>query len=169
MVRNRLLTFLILSCACMATTSSAEDVFAAAMATNQESATDYCTAFADKAAESKTVRQRKELLELKGKIEEQLLTLDEKTKSLEVWIEKRKSIRDAVSTNLVKIYANVEAEIAAQQIQKLDVSVASELLRRLSSKQSGEILSAMDVAFASVVVKEMLSDASEMASNKEIP
>jgi flagellar motility protein MotE (MotC chaperone) len=169
MVRNRLLTFLFLSCACWATTSAAEDVVATAVPTNQESATDYCTAFADKAAESKTVRQRKELVELKGKIEEQLLTLDEKTKSLEVWIEKRESIREAVSMSLVKMYANVEAEIAAQQIQKLDASVASELLRRLSSKQSGEILSSMDVAFASVVVSEMLSDAAKMASNKGIP
>lgn len=130
---------------------------------------ELCRAFADKAAKSKTARQRSELLKLKADIEAQLATLDQKTKGLEAWISKRDAIRTAVASNLVKMYTNVEPEIAAQQLQKLDVATTSELLQRLSAKQSGEIITAMDVTFASNVLKVMLKDAAKIAAKKDTP
>jgi flagellar motility protein MotE (MotC chaperone) len=140
-----------------------------AIAKSDDSDVELCRSFADKAAESKTARQRNELLKLKVDIEAQLATLDQKTKSLEAWIGKRDAIRTAVSSSLVKMYTNVEPEIAAQQLQKLDAKTTAELLQRLSAKQSGEIITAMDATFASSVLKIMLIDASKMATKKETP
>lgn len=127
-------------------------------------AEDFCKTFADKAAESKVARQRKELLDIKAKIDEQLLSLSQKTIQLETWVARRSEIRNAVSANLVKMYSNVESEIAAQQLQKLSTEMASEVLQRLNPKLSGEIVSAMDVNFASKVVKVMMADAAKRDS-----
>jgi flagellar motility protein MotE (MotC chaperone) len=121
-------------------------------------AEDLCEAFADKAAEAKLARQRKELLEVRTNIEKQLLVLEEKTKQLESWVTKRNEIRESVSTNLVKMYSNVESETAAQQLQKLNPQSAAQILQKLKPKQSGEIVTAMDVEFASKVMKIMMAD-----------
>jgi flagellar motility protein MotE (MotC chaperone) len=130
-------------------------------------AEDLCEAFADKAAEAKLARQRKELLEVKATIEKQLVVLDEKTKQLESWVTKRNEIRESVSTSLVKMYSNVESETAAQQLQKLNPQSAAEILQRLKPKQSGEIVTAMDVDFASKVMKIMMADVPKQKEKME--
>jgi flagellar motility protein MotE (MotC chaperone) len=122
---------------------------------------DFCEAFADKAAEAKLARQRKELLDVKAEIEQQLSELNEKTKLLEALVAKRNELRDSVSENLIKMYANVEPEIAAQQLQKLSPQIAAELLQRLSPKQAGEIATVMEVDFASRVMKTMMANAAK--------
>jgi flagellar motility protein MotE (MotC chaperone) len=135
----------------------------------RDEAIDLCRSFAKKAAETKLARQNNELLLIKSKIEEQLLVLDQKTKLLDQWVSKRDTIRAAVSDRLVKIYSNVEPEIAAQQLQKLDAEMASEVLQRLNPKTSGEIVSAMDVTFASKLVKLMSMDAGKPMQKAEQP
>ena len=130
-------------------------------------AEDLCEAFADKAAEAKLARHRAELLSVKSDVEQQLVKLAEKTKELETWLAKRDQIRKTVSEGLVKMYANVESEVAAQQLQKLNPQLASEVLLRLSPKLSGEIVTAMEVEFASKVVKTMLADAAKVKSKSE--
>jgi flagellar motility protein MotE (MotC chaperone) len=117
---------------------------------------DLCRSFANKAAESRLARHKQELIDLKLKVEEQLLLLEVKTKQLELLTAKRDEMRAAVSTSLVKMYTNVEPDIAAQQLEKLGLEPASEILQRLNPKISGEIISAMDAKFASKVVKLML-------------
>jgi flagellar motility protein MotE (MotC chaperone) len=130
-------------------------------------AEDLCEAFADKAAEAKLARQRKELLEVRTTIEKQLLVLEEKTKQLESWVTKRNELRESVSTSLVKMYSNVESEIAAQQLQKLNPQSAAQILQKLKPKQSGEIVTAMDVDFASKVMKIMMADVPKQQEKME--
>ena len=154
---------------CCSSIAPASEIAATAVTSGDDTAIELCRTFADKAAESKTAHQRSELLKLKEEIEAQLLKLDEKTKNLESWIDKREAIQASVSSSLVKMYTNVEPEIAAQQLQKLDVMTSSALLQRLNAKQSGEIVTAMDVVFASKVLKVMLTDAAKIATNKEAP
>jgi flagellar motility protein MotE (MotC chaperone) len=122
---------------------------------------DYCRAFASKAAEARAARQQQRLLEMKTQIEAQLKTLALKTSELEALVEKREKTRAAVTANLVKIYKNVEPETAASQLQKLDIDLVSELLQQLGAKESGEILAAMDVKFASSLVQTMLRAAAK--------
>jgi flagellar motility protein MotE (MotC chaperone) len=130
---------------------------------------DFCRAFANKAAEARLARQSRQLADVKAKIEEQLLVLEQKTTALGQWIEKRDRIRAAVSDGLVKMYANVEPDVAAQQLRKLDVETAAEVLQRLNPKVSGEILSAMDVNFAGRILQLMAKDAGKLAQMKDVP
>lgn len=130
---------------------------------------DFCQSFADKAAESRLLRQKLELLELKSKVEEQVLALGQKTKELQDLTAKRDANRAAVSASLVKIYTNVEPDVAAQQLEKLSVEMASEVLQRLSPKISGEIVTAMDVKLASRIVKLMLANATLSNDETEKP
>ena len=148
-------------------TVQAEENSTSASSAVQPAAADICEAFADKAAEAKLARHRKELLDVKADIEEQLVVLDEKTKVLEQLISKREQIRNLVSDSLVKMYSNVESEVAAQQLQELNPQMAAEVLQRLNPKQSGEIVTAMEVDFASKVVKTMLADAAKQKPKTE--
>jgi flagellar motility protein MotE (MotC chaperone) len=129
---------------------------ATARAENTMPPIDLCRSFADKVAESRAMRHKKELLQLKADIEQQLSALELKTKYLNELASKRDEMRAAVSASLVKIYSNVEPEAAAKQLEKLNVDMISEVLQRLSPKISGEIITAMDVKLASKVVQVML-------------
>ena len=130
---------------------------------------DFCQSFGDKAAESKLLRHKQELIELKSKIEEQLSNLEARTKQLQDLTTKREEYRAAVSESLVKIYTNVEPEVAAQQLEKLSIEMASEVLQRLNPKISGEIVTAMDVKLASRVVKLMLANAAATEKKTDTP
>ncbi len=147
--------------------SLAENTASPAASAIESEPVDFCVAFADKAAEAKLARQKKELLDVKTEIAERLLTLDEKTKVLEKWVVKRDEIRTSVTNGLVKMYTNVEPEIAAQQLQKINVEMASEILQRLGPKQSGEVLAAMEVNFASKIVKSMMANTTKLANKTE--
>jgi flagellar motility protein MotE (MotC chaperone) len=149
--------------------SNAEELSSIATRGVVEEKPDLCQSFANKAAESKLLRNKQELLELKSKIEEQLVKLEEKTKQLQDLTAKRDEYRAAVSASLVKIYTNVEPEIAAQQLEKLSVEMASEVLQRLSPKISGEIVTAMDVKLASRIVKLMLANSAKLNEKTEKP
>jgi flagellar motility protein MotE (MotC chaperone) len=165
--RRSVITLLLLA-AC-SFPSLAENSTALQFQKPKDEAIDLCRSFAKKAAETKLARQNKELLLMKTKIEEQLLVLDQKTRILDQWVSKRDNIRATVSDRLVNIYSNVEPEIAAQQLQKLDAEMASEVLQRLNPKTSGEIVSAMDVTFASKLVKLMSMDAGKPMQKAEQP
>jgi flagellar motility protein MotE (MotC chaperone) len=126
---------------------------------------DYCRAFASKAREVRFARQQQQLNDLKADIETQLVALNTKTEELKAWVERRDKIKASVSEKLVKVYTNIEAEIAAAQLQKLDVELVSALLQQLNPKAAGEIMSAMEAAFASKLTQSML--VSSLKANKE--
>lgn len=154
---------------CLCNMAFAEEAAIAVRDNADQKPIDYCRVFGSKAAEARQARQVEDLLKMKTGIEQQLLILDEKTKVLSEWLDKRSKIRERVSESLVKIYSNVDAEVAAQHLQKLDVDTASEVLQRLNPKVSGEIMSAMEVKFASALVALMVNDAGKLARKAEAP
>jgi flagellar motility protein MotE (MotC chaperone) len=128
---------------------------------------DYCRAFASKAREARFARQQQQLNELKTGIETQLLELNAKTEELKAWVERRDNIKANVSEKLVKLYSNIEAETAAAQLQKLDVELVSALLQHLNPKAAGEIMSAMETAFASKLTQSMLLSSLKAKKDKQ--
>jgi flagellar motility protein MotE (MotC chaperone) len=163
--------FIVVSSFCVLSSNiiQAEDVIVDVRPSQASAKPDFCRAFANRAAQTKLQNQKNELLQLKSQIEEQLLTLNQKTRELENLVAQRDAHQKAVSNSLVKIYSNVEPEIAAQQLEKLGVEMASEVLQRLNPKISGEIVTAMDVKLASRVVKVMLTKASNQKSEDRQP
>jgi flagellar motility protein MotE (MotC chaperone) len=129
---------------------------------------DLCRSFADKAAESRFFRHKQELLELKASIETKLAVLQEKTTHLEDLVARRAEVRAAVSAGLVKMYSNVEPEVAARQLEKLNVDTVSEVLQRLNPKISGEIITAMDAKLARKVVQVMLMNSASVNAKASV-
>jgi flagellar motility protein MotE (MotC chaperone) len=127
---------------------------------------DYCRAFASKASEARAARQKSQLQDLRTDIEAQLKVLALKTQELEALVAKRENVSARVTANLVKIYKNVEPETAAGQLQKLDIDTVSEILQQLGAKESGAILAAMDVKFASKIVRTMMLVAAKPKKDK---
>jgi flagellar motility protein MotE (MotC chaperone) len=168
-LRKIIIVFSLATTVCTVDLAVAAEKLQSANNADAESSKDFCRSFADKAAESKLLRHKQELLDLKAKIEEQLSALKEKTQHLEELTAKRNEYRSAVSASLVKIYTNVEPDIAAQQLEKLSVEMASEVLQKLSPKISGEIVTAMDVKLASKVVKLMLINSSKKNGETQKP
>jgi flagellar motility protein MotE (MotC chaperone) len=154
MKRNTCITALLLLC--NAAVTQAETAAHASKPVAAPEDTDFCRAFASQAREARFARQKEQLNLLKSDIEAQLGQLNTKTEELQRWIEKREKIKASVSENLVKLYANIEAETAAAQLQKLDVEMVSSLLQQLNPKTAGEIMSAMEPAFASRLTHVML-------------
>jgi flagellar motility protein MotE (MotC chaperone) len=115
-----------------------------------------CRAFASQAAEARHARQKQQLQDTRLAIEDRLKLLSSRTAELQQWVERRDKERERVSSNLVKIYKNVEPDTAARQLQRLDVILVAELLQKLGAKESGEILAAMDTTFASRIAQAML-------------
>ncbi len=158
-----------LSIAFICNAALAEGIPDATRDTGSEANVDFCRVFGNRAADAKYARQINELAKIKSGIEEQLLVLGQNTRMLEELLQERTRIRDSVSSSLIKIYSNVDAEVAAQQLQKLNTETASEILRRLNPKISGEIISAMDTKFASLLAASMVRDAGKLSKKAENP
>lgn len=113
----------------------------------------YCTSISDLAAERRVARQASALKELEAKVSERLDLLDERTKELAELIRKRNELRDLANKELVDIYAGVEAEAAAAQMEKLDFRLASSVLRKLKPRQASAILDVMKPELAAQLIR----------------
>ena len=113
----------------------------------------YCTSVSDLAAERRAARQTSALKELDAKVSERLDLLDQRTKELAELIKKRNELRDLAGKELVEIYAGVDAEAAAAQMEKLDFRLASSVLRQLKPRQASAILDVMKPELAALLIR----------------
>ena len=114
---------------------------------------DYCTSVSDLAAERRAARQAAALKELESKVNERLNLLDERTKDLAELIRKRDEMRSLAQKELVDIYAGMDAEAAAAQMGRLDMWLASSVLRQLKPRQASAILDVMKPELAAQMVR----------------
>jgi flagellar motility protein MotE (MotC chaperone) len=143
--------------------ASAEEAQTDSTATD---AFDYCKTFGSRAGEARIALQKEEILKLKKSAEETLKLLDERTTELEDLLKKREELIAATTSSIVKMYEGMEAESAAEQLQKLEIRQAGEILRRLSAKASGEIVASMKPSAASRLVAYMLAENMQKTEKK---
>lgn len=116
-------------------------------------ARDYCESFSSAAAELRVQHQAEALNSLKREITDSLDEVKARTEELKAMIARRDAMLELASEELLKIYAKMDAESAARQLEKIDKDTAASVLRRLKPQLAGDILSAMDVKRASMLVQ----------------
>lgn len=114
---------------------------------------DYCTLVTDLAAERRVARQNASLKALQDKVDNRLNLLDERTQELAELIRKRDELRNLAQKELVDIYAGMDTEAAAAQMERLDFRLGSSVLRQLKPRQASAILNVMKPALAAEMVR----------------
>ena len=127
---------------------------------------DYCSSFAETAAETRFALQQERLTHLKSDIEARLSELQIESKKLQDFLSARQKVREQIGDGLTKIYANMEPEAAVKVIKRLHPAVAAEILVSLNAKQAGTILALMDAKDSTKIVVFMASIAYSRSENK---
>lgn len=120
---------------------------------------DYCLSISDAAAERRMATQTAALEKLEKRLEERMSRLTEEKSALEALIAKREEIRNLAKKELVEIYAGMPPEAAAAQMEKLDIRLASSLLRQLKPRQASAILSEVEPELAAQMMRVLASAA----------
>lgn len=131
---------------------------------DSEAVIGYCLNIADKAADARIARQTATLKQLEARIQAKVTELQQHQKELEVWVEEQSQIRDAAETSLVEIYATMDPDSAAGQMNRLDPQLASSVLHKLKPRQASAILNVMKPDLAARLVKIIAA-----ATRKEAP
>lgn len=127
---------------------------------------DYCSSFAESAAETRFALQQERLAKLKKDVEARLAELQDESKRLQDFLNARQKVRQQIGEGLTKIYASMEPEAAVKVIKRLHPAVAAEILVNLNAKQAGNILALMDAKDSSRIVVFMASIAYARSGNK---
>lgn len=120
---------------------------------------DYCLSISDAAAERRMATKSAALEKLEKRLEERMTKLEEAKTELETLIAKREEIRNLAKKELVEIYAGMPPEAAAAQMEKLDVRLASSVLRQLKPRQASAILSEVEPELAAQMMRVLASAA----------
>jgi flagellar motility protein MotE (MotC chaperone) len=126
----------------------------------------YCTTVSDLAAERRVARQTWALKELEAKVQDRLGVLEQSTQELSDLIRKRDELRNLAKAELVDIYAGMDAEAAAAQMERLDPRLASSVLRQLKPRQASAILDVMKPEVAAVMMRLIAVPAAEGTSTQ---
>ena len=121
---------------------------------------DYCSAISDKAGELRVARQAAALKALQAQVEERLNELEQRKSELEDLVKKREALRNLAEKEIVDIYAGMNPEIAAIQMDKVDVKLAASVLRQLKPRQASAVLNEMKPELAAKMVKIIAAAAS---------
>jgi len=120
---------------------------------------DYCLSISDAAAERRMATRTAALEKLEKQLEERITRLEEEKAALEALMAKREEIRNLAKKELVEIYAGMPPEAAAAQMEKLDIRLASSVLRQLKPRQASAILSEVEPQLAAQMMRVIASAA----------
>lgn len=120
---------------------------------------DYCLSISDAAAERRMATKTASFEKLEKRLEERMTRLEEEKTALEALIAKREEIRNLATKELVEIYAGMPPEAAAAQMEKLDIRLASSVLRQLKPRQASAILSEVKPDLAAQMMRVLASAA----------
>jgi flagellar motility protein MotE (MotC chaperone) len=137
-----------------ATSAGAEDTLSPSA--SPELVQDYCAGFRNEAADMRMKLQMDELHVLQKEIETQAAELASKTAALSELVSAHEQLLATATKDIIKIYASVEPEAAAKQLQQIAPDEAAAILRKLQAKRSGEILSTMETKAATDILRSMV-------------
>lgn len=104
----------------------------------------FCGNIADAARDRRHANQLKELEVLKTDIDARMKQLDAKRAEYEQWMKLRQEFMAQASDTVVKIYARMKADAAAERLVELEPQLAAAIMLKLDVKQSGQIFSEME-------------------------
>lgn len=135
---------------------------AAAAAPVSDDATEvqrFCSNIADAARDRRYAMQTRELERLKVEIDERMKALEAKRLEYEEWLKRRDDFLDKAEDNVVKIYAKMKPDAAAERLSEVKIELAAGILMKLDPRQASTILNEMDRKAAATITGVMASAA----------
>jgi flagellar motility protein MotE (MotC chaperone) len=124
----------------------------------------FCSNIADAARDQRYALQAKELDKLKAEIDERMKALEAKRLEYEQWLKRRDDFLARIEDNVVKIYAKMKPDAAAERLAEVKIELAAGILMKLDPRQASTILNEMDSKAAATITGVMAS-----ATRKEDP
>ena len=115
-----------------ARTASGESTVAAAQADAEGTEVQrFCSNIADAARDRRYALQAKELEKLKSEIDERMKALEAKRVEYEQWLKRRDDFLSKAEDNVVKIYAKMKPDAAAERLAEVRIELAAGILMKL--------------------------------------
>ncbi len=112
-----------------------------------ESGTDverFCSNIADAARDRRYALQKDELLALQQEIDKRIEVLEGKRAEYESWLKRREDFLAKVKQDVVKIYAGMKPDAAAERLAEMDAVLAAGILMQVDPRKAGVILNEME-------------------------
>jgi flagellar motility protein MotE (MotC chaperone) len=146
------------------TAAGEEKVAAATPADAGTEVQRFCSNIADAARDRRYALQAEQLEKLKGEVDERIKALEAKRLEYEQWLKRRDDFLDKAEDNVVKIYAKMKPDAAAERLADVKLELAAGILMKLDPRQSSTILNEMDPKAAASITGVMAA-----ATRKEDP
>jgi flagellar motility protein MotE (MotC chaperone) len=124
----------------------------------------FCGNIADAARDRRYAMQAAELKALQAELDKRIKTLEDKKVEYEEWLKRREEFLAQAEDNVVKIYARMKPDAAAERLSELQAELAAGILMKLDSRKAGTILNEMDKKAAATLTGIMAA-----ASRREDP
>lgn len=119
----------------------------------------FCSNIADAARDRRYALQADELKQLQAGIDQRMKALDEKKAEYEQWLKRREVFLARAEDGVVKIYAGMKPDAAAERLAIVNADLAAAILMKLDSRKAGVILNEMDQKAAATLTGIMASAA----------
>lgn len=119
----------------------------------------FCASIADAARDRRYSLQARELEQLQKDVDKRIVMLEKKRAEYEAWMTRREKFLAHAQDNVVKIYATMKPDAAAERLAELDALLAAGILMKLDSRKAGVILNEMDTKAAAALTGIMASAA----------
>jgi len=134
-------------------------VAATGQAPGQSDVERFCSNIADAARDRRYALQAEELKQLQAQVDDRLKALEEKRAEYETWLKRREVFLARAEEGVVKIYADMKPDAAAERLAAVNVDLAAAILMKLDSRKAGVILNEMDAKAAALLTGIMASAA----------
>ncbi|WP_421916498.1 MotE family protein [Mesorhizobium sp.] len=119
----------------------------------------FCSNIADAARDRRYALQAQELKQLQAGIDQRMKALEEKRAEYETWLKRREVFLARAEDGVVKIYADMKPDAAAERLAIVNADLAAAILMKLDSRKAGVILNEMDQKAAATLTGIMASAA----------
>ncbi|MGO8798190.1 MAG: MotE family protein [Roseiarcus sp.] len=127
----------------------------------------YCANIASIAADARIAWQMKRLGELETQLKQTIADLEAKEVESKEWVAKREEFLKKAEDGVVAVYAKMDPDAAAAQMNAMDEATAAALLTKLNPRVSSAILNGMDAGKAAKLTDMMSGAASPTANRKK--
>lgn len=139
--------------------TAAGDAAAAAPAKPGTEVERFCSNIADAARDRRYAMQARELETLKADVDERIKALEAKRLDYELWLKRRDDFLAKAQDNVVKIYAKMKPDAAAERLAEVKLELAAGILMKLDPRQASTILNEMDRKAAATLTGVMATAA----------
>ncbi|RWD60407.1 MAG: hypothetical protein EOS36_21225 [Mesorhizobium sp.] len=119
----------------------------------------FCSNIADAARDRRYALQAEELKQLQAGIDQRMKALEDKRAEYEQWLKRREVFLARAEDSVVKIYAGMKPDAAADRLAMVNAELAAAILMKLDARKAGVILNEMDQKAAATLTGIMASAA----------